>query len=312
MSTIFRSKGKAAPQSQYYDSIELCFQKFEEERKKEEERVQVDEETEKKDLVAGSLATNVTLPELRETLPDLESCVPFAEMRLTPTDAFYCSWMDSCFTCGSSGASDTMMFCVDCGEAYHSFCVNAPIRSMDEYAEAGWRCPNCKVCEISGDVPKDELKMLYCEMCDRAFNLDLLDPPLEAAPSGLWICGQCVECEHCKGQLDPRGISLAHWSSHSEKCYRCGGCDGLIDEEQAQNKCKKCAKLFRTTNEEDVFQCRKCQARVHAACDPRTERALEKHQEHNVRTKKSAVSTRLENEQPRMYLIVKIAIADCL
>ena len=65
---------------------------------------------------------------------------------------------------------------------------------MEESSAAGWRCPNCKICEISADTPQDELKLLVCEMCDRGFSLDLLDPPLASAPSGLWVCGQCVDC----------------------------------------------------------------------------------------------------------------------
>ena len=185
--------------------------------------MQVDETVEKKDLVAGSLAdASITLPKLQDTTPDQDSCVPHFDVKLKPVEAFYCSWMDSCYTCGSSGANDTMVFCVDCGEAYHSFCVNAPVHSMTKTCVAGWRCPNCKVCEISGDVPPDETHMILCEMCDRAFSLGLLDPPLEEAPPGLWICGQCVDCKECNNTGDPRGASLKHWSRDPDLCYSCG------------------------------------------------------------------------------------------
>lgn len=289
--TVFKVMAKAAPPSQYYSSIMENFEKFEEERKKEAERVQVDEDTEKKDLVAGSIATSTKLPKLRDCLPDIDSCVPCTEVKLNPTDAFFSSWMESCFTCGSSGAMDTMMYCVDCGEAYHSFCANAPIRGMDGFSEAGWRCPNCKVCEISGDVPADETKMLFCEMCDRAFNIDLIDPPLGSAPPGLWICGQCVECKGCQGSCDSKGACLTHWSTKTEKCYRCGGCDGLIDEQLAKKKCLVCSKLFRS--DDRLARCKKCQAQVHVECDPRAEGALARvtqNSEHNFRSQKSHVS----------------------
>ena len=59
----------------------------------------------------------ISVLKLRDSPPDQPSCVPFREVKLNPTDAFYCSWMDCCFTCGSSGAQDTFLFCVDCGEA---------------------------------------------------------------------------------------------------------------------------------------------------------------------------------------------------
>ena len=181
---------------------------------------------------------------------------------MTPVDAFYTSWMDSCFTCGSSGASDTMLFCVDCGEAFHSFCANAPIHSMEPSSVAGWRCPNCKICEISGVVPQDETRMVYCEMCDRAFCLDLLDPPLSSAPSGLWICGQCVECKDCGNTSEK--ASLLHWSRFPDKCYRCHGCEGV--EGLVFEKCGICQSLLRA-DDSDIEQCNGCQAKIHICCD---------------------------------------------
>jgi PHD-finger len=226
---------------------------------------------EKKDLVAGSAAVlTVTLPTLRDTPPDLSSCVPFREAKLKPIDAFFCSWLDSCFTCGSSGASDTFLFCVDCGEAFHSFCVSAPIHSMEPSSVAGWRCPNCKICEISGDVPVDETRMLVCEMCDRGFSLDLVDPPLKSAPSGLWICGQCVDCKVCGNKAEKEGVSLTYWSQDPEKCFRCGGCDGFDQEYTSEGKCQVCAGQLRV-DDVDVVECCQCDSKVHVSCDERAE-----------------------------------------
>jgi hypothetical protein len=177
ISKVFHDKklGKAAPPGKYDEAVHKNFEAAEAFRQMEVDRVQQDSSAEKKDLVAGAEVAKVTLPPLREKPPDESSCLPYQEVKVKPVDAYYHSWMDCCFTCGSSGAADTMIFCVDCGEGFHSFCANVPIHSMDSYSVAGWRCPNCKVCEISGDVPADELRMLFCEMCDRAFSLDLLD-----------------------------------------------------------------------------------------------------------------------------------------
>ena len=265
LSNVFGAIGRAAPPGKYDADIKETFRKADEARKMEEDRVQVDESVEKKDLVAGSLAASVTLPPLQKSPPDQSSCLPYTELKLKPTDAFYCSWMDCCFSCGSSGAMDTMVFCVDCGEAYHSFCANAPVHSMDEFAVAGWRCPNCKICEISGDVPKDEDKMLFCEMCDRGFSLELLDPPLDSAPSGLWICGQCVDCRVCGNTSEPEGASLQHWSSDPQKCYRCGGCDDSVNGTGDSLKCKLCTRLLRP-GDENVAKCSRCNGSIHSSC----------------------------------------------
>lgn len=208
------------------------------------------------------MATTISLPQLRNSPPDQASCVPFREVELNPVDAFYASWMDACYTCGSSGAADTMLFCVDCGEAFHSFCANAPVHSMEKSSVAGWRCPNCKICEISGSVPQDETRMLFCEMCDRGFSLDLLDPPLTSAPSGLWICGQCVDCEICHNASEK--ASLQHWSRYPGRCYRCHGCDGV--EDQCFEQCSICHSLLRP-GDTDVVDCQACQAKVHVGCD---------------------------------------------
>ena len=279
---IFTSIGKAAPPSRYEEDILKNLDMAKEAKKLEEERIQEDKTTEKKDLVAGSQVVTITLPALREKPPDLPSCLPCHVVKLKPKDAYFSAWMECCFTCGSSGASDTMIFCVDCGESFHSFCVNAPIHSMDSSSVAAWRCPNCKICEISGDAPQDETKMLFCEMCDRGFTLDLLDPPLSTAPSGIWICGQCVECHKCHNSLDSKGPSLKHWSRDPHLCYRCGGCNGLPELEQHLNerKCPVCSGIWRD-EDADLVQCKDCKAKIHAHCDPKAEAHIKKLKEKN-------------------------------
>lgn len=263
---IFSSMGKGAPPGQYADAIQSNFKSGKLAVKKEQQRVQVDESIEKKDLVSGSsMATKVTLPKLRDSVPDPETCVPCTEVKLSKVDGFYTCWMDSCFTCGSTGASDTFLFCIDCGEAYHSFCASSPIHSMSVASVSGWRCPNCKVCEISGEVPQDETRMIYCEMCDRAFCFDLLDPPLQEAPPGLWICGQCVDCKVCG---NTKGSNIRYWSQDPLKCFECGGCQGLALD--GVHCCPVCDKYLHL-DEERISSCSKCSTQVHAVCDPEAE-----------------------------------------
>eukprot|EP00526_Cylindrotheca_closterium_P003276 CAMPEP_0113651638 /NCGR_PEP_ID=MMETSP0017_2-20120614/27536_1 /TAXON_ID=2856 /ORGANISM="Cylindrotheca closterium" /LENGTH=1571 /DNA_ID=CAMNT_0000564345 /DNA_START=1 /DNA_END=4716 /DNA_ORIENTATION=- /assembly_acc=CAM_ASM_000147 len=271
LDNVFKSIGTAAPPGKYEDRIHANFVKAEKAKKLEEDRVQEDKSTEKKDLVAGAKVSTVTLPSLREKPVGVQSCVPSREVKIKTTDAYFTSWMDTCYTCGSSGASDTMLFCVDCGEAFHSFCANAPIHSMEKSSAAGWRCPNCKVCEITGVSPEDEQKMLFCEMCDRGFSLDKLDPPLSFAPPGIWVCGQCVDCKKCGNTLEPNGPKTTYWSRDPHLCYRCGGCDGLVDRKA--RKCGVCSTLWRD-GDTDLAQCEQCNVKVKARCDPKAQEFL--------------------------------------
>jgi hypothetical protein len=262
---IFSKIGKGAPPGRFAKEVENAFHKAEDAKRLEAERVQEDDTTEKKDLVAGSDVGTLTLPPLAKPL-DQPSCLPYVEVALKPVDAYFASWMECCFSCGSSGATDTMLFCVDCGECYHSFCANAPIHSMDISSVSGWRCPNCKICEISGEVPQDETRMIYCEMCDRAFSLDLIDPRLEEAPEGLWICGQCIDCKSCSNTSNVGRANLKHWSSDPEKCYRCGGCKVLFAAEASVPTCQVCLKYWRN-DDADLVTCSTCNAKVHEKCD---------------------------------------------
>mmetsp|Transcript_5992 Transcript_5992/g.8723 ORF Transcript_5992/g.8723 Transcript_5992/m.8723 type:complete len:1002 (+) Transcript_5992:503-3508(+) len=270
MSKVFSKLAKAAPPGSNSDAVQEAFELGQRQLDQEQARVQQDKSSKKKDMIGGEAVEVVDVQKALASPIDPPSCVPCAESRLTPIDAHYCAWMESCFTCGSSGAADTMLFCIDCGEAYHSFCVNAPIMSMNDIALASWRCPNCKICEITGGVPADETKLLYCEMCDRGFTLDLLDPPLRSVPPGLWICGRCVDCKQC-GNTSEKRISLKHWSRDPQLCYRCGGCKGIaaVDSLLKERCCPICFKYYRK-NDAGLLRCKSCKLSVHIKCDPST------------------------------------------
>jgi hypothetical protein len=71
----------------------------------------------------------------------------------TRTSAHTYCWLDMCAVCGSAGLQRDFIFCVDCGEGFHSFCVpgiSATRLEDNEQMRAYWRCPNCKMCEICG------------------------------------------------------------------------------------------------------------------------------------------------------------------
>lgn len=268
VSKIFFDKGigKAAPPGKYANGLLEASERAKKWRQAEKERVQTDTTAEKKDLVAGAEGVAVKLAPLRKP-EDIASCIPFVDVRLKPADAYFCSWMESCLSCGSSGAADTMLFCVDCGEAYHSFCANAPIFSMSASAVANWRCSNCKVCEITGEVPADETMLLYCEMCDRACTLTELDPPLSKVPEGLFICGLCVDCtcDNCPNSFSEKKEekNVKHWSTDPEKCFGCGGCKSVMDKKAREKKCIVCSKYWRKDDIDLVV----CKVRRKILCD---------------------------------------------
>ena len=139
LDNVFVTKAKAAYGSKYHDSILQCYIKGEKLLQDEKDRIKQDESALKKDLVAGASLAKINVPKSLKTPPKEFSCVQSSILRLKPKEALFHSWMECCFSCGSSGAPDTMLFCVDCAEAYHAFCVNAPIHSMSPSDVNGWR-----------------------------------------------------------------------------------------------------------------------------------------------------------------------------
>ncbi|GMF18138.1 unnamed protein product [Phytophthora lilii] len=81
------------------------------------------------------------------------SRIPMFQIAQTRTSAHSYSWLDMCAVCGSAGLQSDFIFCVDCGEGFHSFCIPgmSPARLEDnDQICAYWRCSNCKMCEICG------------------------------------------------------------------------------------------------------------------------------------------------------------------
>jgi hypothetical protein len=263
ITNIFNVLGKAAPPSTNEKLINSCISKAFSAVQAEIDREQTDATAEKKDALAGAQVVTVNIGPLSAPV-DPKSCIYFTENRISPIDAFFLCWMECCFICGSSGAMDTLLHCVDCCEAFHSFCCNAPIQSMTAVSLLSWRCPNCKVCEISGIVPIDDSKLLMCEMCDRALSVDLINPTLSGAPKGLWICGFCVDCKYCDNLSGD--VDRTMWSMLPDMCYRCGGAagggdDGILDV----YKCSVCD-MFSLPTDTDLLKCSHCKKYIHKIC----------------------------------------------
>ena len=50
----------------------------------------------------------------------------------------------------------------------------------------------CGVCKEGG---REDL-MLLCDVCDRGWHIDCLDPKLPELPEGDWMCQQCTSEGH--------------------------------------------------------------------------------------------------------------------
>ena len=145
----------------------------------------------------------VTLPQTLALVPDPVCAFNAAAFTLQVEDAFFLGCMECCLVCGASSPDKAFLYCIDCGEAFHAFCVDAPINAMSEAMRLRWRCTNCKVCEICCMASvEDEHSTIYCDSCDRAFHLKCLEPPMQTVPDGIWICSDCVNCSSSRNYLN--------------------------------------------------------------------------------------------------------------
>ena len=55
--------------------------------------------------------------------------------------------------------------------------------------------------------------------------MELLQPPLDKAPEGSWVCGLCVQCDECGATDLPKN----QWSCDARLCFRCGGAKEMSD-----------------------------------------------------------------------------------
>jgi hypothetical protein len=157
-------------------------------------------------LTASRAETNSVDPLIAE-LSKFPKLVPFAAVtefvRSTITSVsheiahFDCA-RDVCLVCGSGGASEVskLIFCCDCGEGYHSYCVfpaNAESGRIERIIDGEWRCMNCSRCDecfsdwTQGSESRAD-EYIYCDHCDKAFHLSCITPKLHVIPEFSWYC----------------------------------------------------------------------------------------------------------------------------
>lgn len=68
-------------------------------------------------------------------------CYFRTQFQILPTKFKYLSTVEMCIVCGSDGDNEDIIYCIDCGECFHKYCIG--IKNVNR--AIGWRCPNCKV-----------------------------------------------------------------------------------------------------------------------------------------------------------------------
>ena len=189
------------------------------------------------EVEAPASTLEITLPTELSAAPEPNSYVTQYTMLMTAEEAFYSCAVDQCLLCGSAGTRELMLMCVDCGECFHSFCVDAPLASMSNMHRREWRCTNCKLCDHCGTASEtDTSPLLYCEECDRAFHGACLDQPVDAqiaASVSTWVCEACTCCKEpacmSKNSAAMRNVQDAallataknHWGATADFCFPC-------------------------------------------------------------------------------------------
>ena len=174
-----------------------------------------------------------------------------AVMTLTCSTAAALSAVEACLLCGRTGDGDALIFCYDCGEAFHSFCV-MPNRdaSFVERAKLLWRCHNCTSCAGCGVRSHDDL-LVSCDACDTAFHTCCVQPILPKVPDGKWFCGACVECKTCTTIQPPR-----RWSAKVDVCRSC--------DVVGKDLCVSCSIVVHAS--ERSVECAVCASKMHEQC----------------------------------------------
>ena len=167
----------------------------------------------------------------------------------------YSTEIDLCRLCGSRGKEEEgqLIFCVQCGEGYHPFCVDPLFKITPKMLQYGWRCMDCMVCDICESTESEEL-MVICDDCDRACHTYCCN--LKKVPDGAWKCASCVRCTDCGTNTS------SSWTHNYTNCRTCG------DLRSREHICPICDKVHRASEtDQAVLECHVCQFWVHASCE---------------------------------------------
>nr|XP_023030372.1 bromodomain adjacent to zinc finger domain protein 2B-like isoform X3 [Leptinotarsa decemlineata] len=109
----------------------------------------------------------------------------------------YNSNLSNCQFCHSGDNEDKLLLCDGCDKGYHTYCFKP---KMDNIPDGDWYCHECvnkasgeRNCIVCGrKVSQTGTKLVFCELCPRAYHTDCMQPQLQKAPRGKWYCSNCI------------------------------------------------------------------------------------------------------------------------
>ncbi|XP_030388198.1 uncharacterized protein LOC115634529 isoform X2 [Scaptodrosophila lebanonensis] len=115
----------------------------------------------------------------------------------TTNSSKYSNSLQNCQFCTSGENEDKLLLCDGCDKGYHTYCFKP---KMDNIPDGDWYCYECvnkatnerKCIVCGGHRPSPVGKMIYCDLCPRAYHADCYIPPLLKVPRGKWYCHGCV------------------------------------------------------------------------------------------------------------------------
>ncbi|XP_062535257.1 bromodomain adjacent to zinc finger domain protein 2B-like isoform X2 [Armigeres subalbatus] len=154
---------------------------------------------------------SVTTAQLSMALYVLESCVAWDKSIMKA----------NCQFCQSGEQEDKLLLCDGCDRGYHTYCFKP---RMDKIPDGDWYCFECKnkatgdrKCIVCGGLRPPPLgKMVYCELCPRAYHQDCYIPPLLKYPRGKWYCQNCISKAPPKKKPQRKPPKDKHNSSSSQ------------------------------------------------------------------------------------------------
>jgi histone-lysine N-methyltransferase MLL3 len=190
--------------------------------------------------------------------------------------------MDLCVVCSSRGSDVDLIYCSDCGQCFHYYCLGIGIdagislmfhESIDSnevgknsspkfaLAKSGgkcqrmrqlksWRCPNCTICEKCGRADKSN-QLLQCDTCDSGIHLSCHRPALSKVPDQGYRCEKCVKrlrCRSCDINLPYSASAVQKWRffcSDSNFWSLCGKC---VSGYQERKFCPICLMVWKDSD----------------------------------------------------------------
>jgi hypothetical protein len=137
------------------------------------------------------------------------NALKFRDQEMSSELAMFMCCIETCAVCGSPGNVNYMLFCVDCGECFHGYCVDAPwsamcksARNLTEKEIASpldrWRCANCcAYCARCQKKSRSDAPVLHCKLCENAYHWKCVSLSMSISVDD-WVCGDCVGLVPCR------------------------------------------------------------------------------------------------------------------